>query len=172
MRRGFSTTAALLAALLTAGTASAQTPAPADQEKAAAIQELLEMTQVAGQVEQLRQALLPSITELVTSVNPGLDSRVRTIIDEELTQGLEDAVSAGASAGIAIWAEYFEVGEVRELIAFYKTPLGQKLIRVQPEIMQRSFQQGGELGRQAMQQALDRLKQRLVDEKLNVPSQL
>jgi hypothetical protein len=62
---------------------------------------------------------------------------------------------------IRIYAENFSLNEVNDLIAFYKTPTGQKAIQKIPELMNR----GGRLGAQRVQENFPEL-QRMVEEAL------
>ncbi len=66
-----------------------------------------------------------------------------------------------------LYAEKFTVAELKEIGSFYKTPIGQKLLKTQPEIMQRSMQMGmvwgQQLGQEIEREARDELKKRGVD---------
>ena len=66
-----------------------------------------------------------------------------------------------------LYAEKFSVAEMKEIGAFYKTPIGQKMLKTQPEIMQRSMQMGmvwgQKLGVEVEAEARDELKKRGVE---------
>lgn len=66
-----------------------------------------------------------------------------------------------------LWAEKFSVAELNEISAFFKTPIGQKLVREQPGIMQRSMQLGmawGQaIGLEVETEARKELKARGID---------
>ena len=66
-----------------------------------------------------------------------------------------------------LYAEKFTVGELTEIGNFYKTPIGQKMIANQPEILQRSMQigmaWGQAIGQEVEQEARKELKKRGVD---------
>lgn len=66
-----------------------------------------------------------------------------------------------------LWAEKFSVAELNEISAFFKTPIGQKLVREQPGIMQRSMQLGmawGQaIGQEVETEARRELKARGID---------
>ena len=49
---------------------------------------------------------------------------------------------------VPIYAKYFTHDEVKQLLAFYQTPLGQKMIANQPAIMQESMEAGQKWGGQ------------------------
>ena len=46
-----------------------------------------------------------------------------------------------------VFAEAFTAGEIREIVAFYRTPVGAKLIKAQPEIAQKTLAIGQAWGR-------------------------
>jgi hypothetical protein len=60
--------------------------------------------------------------------------------------------------GIPIYDKYFSHEEIKGLIQFYQTPLGQKMLSVLPkmtaEIVDLGQQWGADLGRQCMQEVL------------------
>jgi hypothetical protein len=46
---------------------------------------------------------------------------------------------------VAMYVDSFTEAEIRDMIAFYETPTGQKLVRIQPELMQKGAMLGAEL---------------------------
>jgi uncharacterized protein len=59
---------------------------------------------------------------------------------------------------IPIYSKYFTNQEIKEIIAFYETPLGKKTLSVIPQISQESTAIGIKYGRQAAERALEKLK--------------
>jgi hypothetical protein len=63
-----------------------------------------------------------------------------------------------------IWARNFTVDELHGLLAFYKTPLGGKLLEKQAIVAREAFAAGRELGeriaREAIEQHIRELRQR------------
>ena len=59
---------------------------------------------------------------------------------------------------IQVYAEAFTEPEVRELIAFYKTPIGHKTVNLMPQLMQR----GAALGQKAVQEHLPELQEAIA----------
>lgn len=116
-------------------------------EKRADIEKLLEMTgalaigkqmgvAVAGQIAQVLRKARPDIPERVLSALPEV---VDGVISENLVQ-LKEVV-------IPIYEKHFTGDEIKELIRFYSTPLGQKAIREMPVLMSESMQAGQEWGK-------------------------
>ena len=59
---------------------------------------------------------------------------------------------------IPVYAKYYTNAELEQIIAFYETPLGQKITRVMPQVMQESMQIGQKYGAQIGQRALQKLR--------------
>ena len=59
-----------------------------------------------------------------------------------------------------IYAEEFSAEEMRQLLAFYDTPVGRKLIARMPSIVMRSQQAGRAWGQQMARKAIERLRQK------------
>ncbi|BAZ31439.1 hypothetical protein NIES4074_39120 [Cylindrospermum sp. NIES-4074] len=59
---------------------------------------------------------------------------------------------------IPIYGKYYTNEEIKQLIAFYETPLGKKTIRILPEISRESTAIGLRYGREAGERALKKLE--------------
>lgn len=55
---------------------------------------------------------------------------------------------------VPIYSEHYSLDELEQLIAFYRTPLGQKVIKEMPEIMKQSMAAGQEWGREVAKRAI------------------
>ena len=89
------------------------------------------------------------------------------MIVEEITAEFERSAEELLTATIPIWDKHMSESDIRELIDFYRTPLRQKLIRVQPQIIQESTitlqPMGIAIAERAVQNAMDRLiSERLI----------
>ena len=60
----------------------------------------------------------------------------------------------------AVYAEKFTEPELRELIAFYRTPAGRKLVEVTPELTQRGAQIGAEVAQRYMSELQEMIQAR------------
>ncbi|MGH8114727.1 MAG: DUF2059 domain-containing protein, partial [Rhodanobacteraceae bacterium] len=65
---------------------------------------------------------------------------------------------------VPIFAKYYTDADVRGMIAFYKTPLGQKVIATNPKIAQAGLQAGESLGRELAPQLVANIKARFKQE--------
>lgn len=60
---------------------------------------------------------------------------------------------------IPIYERHFTHEELKQLIAFYESPIGKKLIKVQPQIMMDSMAAGEEWGKKLVQRAMEKLRE-------------
>lgn len=135
--------------------ASAQQAGAISEEKRRDIKRLLELTkasqlgqQIIGQtLEQLRQSILtlPDVQR----------ERVLKILGEEMSKGFgESQILEGM---IPIYDKHLTGEEVKELIAFYESPLGRKLVDALPAITREGYEFGAQVGRQAGLRAMSRI---------------
>ena len=87
---------------------------------------------------------------------------LRAMFDEVTKMPLDDMVNAV----ISIYQRHLTKTDVEELIRFYSSPVGQKLLREQPQIMRESMQAGAEIQRKRMDVIQARIKAKM-DEMIN-----
>lgn len=59
---------------------------------------------------------------------------------------------------VPIYQKHFTEEEVQEIIKFYKTPTGQKMLRELPQVMQEGMAAGQQWGQQVAMKALEKIK--------------
>ena len=86
-----------------------------------------------GTTRHMLEVMKGQIETLIVTKNPGADARkaLDEIIMPELRHHLGELTTAIAD----VWASRLSVAELKELRAFYETPLGAKAVRVLPQIM-------------------------------------
>jgi uncharacterized protein len=62
---------------------------------------------------------------------------------------------------IPIYQRHLTRTDIEELIRFYSSPVGQKLLREQPQILQESMQAGAAIQRKRMDEYLAKVKKRM-----------
>ncbi len=141
---------ALAAMALLLCTAAPQ-PAGADTGRhRAAVFELLELVRVDALTrESVRAALQQQYNALPALKN--YSDIVEPFFEEHLSyEALKEEYAD-------LYVEAFSEAEIRELIAFYETPLGQKTLNVLPELMQR----GTEIGARRLRENMDELMEKI-----------
>lgn len=103
-------------------------PAQVDAEKAALIRQVLDMTRGLELGEEMAKTLASGRRQLYPHIDPAVFER----LDAKLNcRELDDDI-------VAIYARHFSESELRDMIAFYRSPTGQRLIQRTPAIMRES----------------------------------
>lgn len=117
--------------------AQAPTPEPAPAAVAAA-KELIEMKGAMTLFEPLVPGVIETAKNAYLRTNPGLSKDLNEVAAALRTE------FAGKRAEVAneiarTYAAQFTEKELREVIAFYKTPAGKKVIDVEPRVLEQSM---------------------------------
>jgi hypothetical protein len=136
LRLGGSLVAALL---LTATTVAAQTPAP-DARKTAVIRRILEETRAADQILAAIETGIPAQRAASPAIPP--------VFWERFIEAARAQRGVLLDTLVPIYARTFELSELEGLLAFHMTPLGRRLIEIQPAILRDSAQAGQAWGAQ------------------------
>jgi uncharacterized protein len=125
--------------------------------------ELIVTMRVADQFKALlpviMQQLKPIITQGRPEVTRDFDAMVPIML--EIVNTRSDAMTTMIDGIVAVYARNFTVDEMRQLTAFFRQPLGQKLLERTPVVTQESMAVGQQFG-----QSIAGELQRLVIEEL------
>ena len=136
----------IIAALMIVGFAAGQSASPqsatVDEAKRAKVKEVLALSHALDNTAKLMRESMAKQKRLIPIPAAAQDDFEKMFFEELQPQVFVDAV-------IPIYADTFTVAELDQLIAFYKSPLGQKMVEKSPELMDRSMSVGSDLGRQA-----------------------
>jgi hypothetical protein len=122
---------------LTGISAQAQSPAPPTAAAMAAAREILALKNVSN----MYAVAVPSIVQrtkdalLQTNLNYQKDLEEVSLIVAKSLAGREKEIGEGMAR---IYATDFTEQELKDLVTFYKTPLGQKLLTQEPKTVQAS----------------------------------
>lgn len=121
------------------------------------VEEILTITKAQGVMDGLAANLRRSYEMGIQRLNVPADKQIiveeyRGRLDQLLAQQLkwEDIKSELVKS----YTQSFTEKELEEIVSFYKSPLGQKLISTMPKLMQ----QAAQLGQQQIQQALPQIQ--------------
>ena len=152
MHRWIAAGALLLTLGIGTGTATAA-DAPQGGASAASVRELLAATHITAMMQQVMQQMGQQLDAMVKQRLPCLSPSAvsSALTTPQATQQLIDLV-------VPIYQHNFTEQDVRGLLVFYRTPLGQKLLKVQPVIMRESMLAGEQWGRQRFERRIGQLK--------------
>lgn len=118
---------------------------------AQAVEELLQAMDMSNLLDRSIDAMLQAQAEGNPQLKP-LQGVMREFMSKYMSW---ESLKPGL---VQLYGEAFTEPEVRELIAFYRTPLGQKMITRMPELMQK----GMALGQKAVQEHLPELREAIA----------
>jgi hypothetical protein len=135
--------------------ASAQTPSP---DAMTAARSLVTTMKLPDQYKAILPAILltlkPALTQDRPEIERDYDAMMPTIID-----AFTPYYNAMLDDVATVYANNFTVGELREIEAFYRQPIGQKLLEKTPALTQQSNQ----VSQDASRKAADDLRVRLTE---------
>lgn len=101
---------------------------------------------------------LESMRAPLRQMVPQVPEKVFNELFDELIAMCDDGVLTELT--VPIYARHFSKSEIRELIAFYQTPIGKKLSAESPKINQEASLAGQEFGRTWAMKFVEKLKAR------------
>jgi hypothetical protein len=133
----------------TVGTAES----PADI--AADVRRLLEITGADALGTQVMDQMFTALKQSAAAVPEKVWQEVTDEFKSEFLKkgGIADLL-------IPIYSKHFTAAEIRQLIAFYESPLGKKLIEAQPSIVKDAFEVGQLRGEEIIKQLQEKFRKR------------
>ena len=120
-------------------------------------------------IEQMIVPMIDQITGIIIQANPEDGPVIRELMNEYFLPEFKNRLPEYMELSARLYAEHFTEAEIDELIAFYETPLGQKMIAKFPVLTQESMQLGGLWGQQVALDAYNKLLPKLKERGLQEP---
>jgi len=140
-----------------------------DSAKRLLIDELLVQTgQSAKDTGKLfSNVFIEQMTTALKQAKPNIDPKAFDVIEQEVKLIIDEALlkdNIMADILYPIYSSRFSEEELKELIAFYKTPLGKKLLQNMPAITQEAMQAGQKFGQSLGPKIQERILARFKSE--------
>ena len=159
--------------LIAGGAALGQDPEPVEQagaevDPAAAglAREIITMTQAGNSLEQMAARIVDQMVPAFERANPGEADRVREILETEFLAVFGQHQDQFIESMIPVYTTNFTVSDLEALAAFYRSPVGQKLIEAQPVVAEQAMRMGGLWGQKLGELATVRAIQKMQAEGL------
>jgi hypothetical protein len=124
-----------LAALLAAAWLTLSPPALAqDAPDAKSVELSTQLFELAGAktlMVQLLDRISPSLTQLVQQANPGKAAEVAEVMNNFIMPKMKQRLPEMIHEGAVVYAKHFSADELGQLVQFYQSPLGEKLVHEQ-----------------------------------------
>jgi hypothetical protein len=143
--------------LLSAPATRAQAPTP---DAMAAARSLVNTMKLADQYKALLPAILLSLKPALTQDRPEIEQdydAMLPMIADAFTPYYTSMIDGIAT----VYANNFTAAELRDIEAFYRQPVGQKMLEKMPAIGQQALAVGQEIGRKAAEDLRQRLTEAL-----------
>ncbi|HEU4380586.1 MAG TPA: DUF2059 domain-containing protein [Hyphomicrobiaceae bacterium] len=143
----------------------AQTQSP-DPDRLAAAKDMMDASRVDRQFEQVIPLLLDHLKQGFRRVAPDRADIIDSVFEQMQSRFISRRGELLEEIA-GLYAQRLEASEMRAVADFYRSPVGAKLIDVQPQIMQESIlagqRWGQRIGREIEEEARRELKRRGVD---------
>ena len=97
--------------------------------------ELIGISNLIAMRDQMVSLIEAQIAGLVLEANPGQEGKVDKAVKDLIQPALKRRIPEYLNLAAGIYAEHFTRAELEQLVAFYKSPLGQKLVREQGDLV-------------------------------------
>ena len=146
------------------GTAATRQANANSARKDDVIRELIALTD-AEQLEAIfSRQFIDRVANAVALFRPDLDPQTMRVIRQEATSVIRERIESGDalySVLYPVYEKHFNIFELNHLVEFYQSPVGQKLVRVSPELLTESLALGREWGLSLVPEIMERVQTRL-----------
>jgi hypothetical protein len=108
-------------------------------QKKDAIKELIEVTGALNIGKQFSQMMVSQMTVMLKKSKSDVPEKAFDILKEVVDSTIDEEMSSFIELCYPIYHKYLTLDEIKKMIEFYKTPIGKKVVKVMPEMMQESM---------------------------------
>ncbi|MGY1489363.1 DUF2059 domain-containing protein [Methylobacillus pratensis] len=137
-------------------------------EKTADIEELIDITGTMALSRQMSALVTAEYGRLVKQANPAVPDELLTTIVPIVDEVLEAHAEDFKRAVVVLYHRHFSHEEMKQMIAFYKTDLGKKTVRIMPTLIKESMQVGQKWGASLQPEIEQRIRARLKKENFDI----
>jgi uncharacterized protein len=118
---------------------------------------ILTVTKAADNMTAMIGTLVPSLIAGLRKSQPNVSDAIANDLSTEMQAELIKREDGLLNAMACVYVAHYTSAEIRQLAAFYQTPLGQRLVALSPQIMKDTTALGQAWGQQAAQAAVQRV---------------
>jgi uncharacterized protein len=167
--RGMIMVAAFAVAALFSSVAGAQTIDPAALTLA---RQLLDAMHVSATSDQMVQQMMASMGAGLEASNPGKGAEVQKLLNEVLLPEISKIKPEMLEASANIYAANFSADELKQLLAYYRSDIGRKMIERLPTMIQEQGQVARAMIGKMMPDIQAKLQAAIAARGLNGPKKL
>ena len=137
------------------------------EEKKQVIDEMLEITGALKTGEMMGNAMANEMIAALSRQQQDLDPGIVEVLKDEVAQIMHDEFIANRfvnEMSYPIYHKYFTTAELKEMVAFYRTPTGSKMANLLPQLAQEGMLAGQQHGQSLVPVIQKRLSARFEKE--------
>jgi len=134
---------------------------PVDPAKLAVAAKILEKTHALDNMSAALDTMIVPMVRNIKQQAPTLSDDQLKIISDMLLEEMKASMPKMLALNAQVYASHFSLEELKSIEAFYETPAGQKIVAETPEIVKEVFPIGMAWGRQAAEDAMARITEKL-----------
>lgn len=152
--------------------AAPQDPAQDAKHRAALAHEVVKLFDLRALMSNVLTVTSKTLLPIILEANPGQDARIDPIVKDAVQKAILAHMDELEKNRAAVYAEFFTAPELEQLRDFYKSPAGQKMIKVTPDMMARSAVLDHDLMIDAVRAANKEIGRQLRKNGMKVPKDL
>lgn len=138
------------------------------REKRADIERLLAMTGALSIGKQMANTFVTSLAQNLKNARPDIPKDALNLLPAEVAATFDDNIGSFKDEIVPIYHKYFTAAEVKEMIRFYSSDLGQRTIKVMPALMQEAMAAGQRWGQSLGPQIDQRVRAKLKQQGIKI----
>jgi uncharacterized protein len=142
-------------------------------EDPAALQKAVELLQASGAQAAFEQ-LIPRVTQqvglLAEQINPGEGKQVNELMQTKFLPRILERSHEFTELIAEVYAKHFTMAELDQLIEFYNTPVGRKLVQEQPQMMTEAMGLGQRWGQAVASEVMQEIAPEFDKRGLKMPN--
>lgn len=143
-----------------------------DAARMAKAQVLMELSGAQAIGDQTLLIVVRQAEELLAHENPGREPEVTALVRDHFTPKARASLPELTRGITGLYAAHFTAAELDQMIAFYKSPVGRKLVALSPTIIQQSMSLGQAWAEGVSDRAWESFARSARDRGLAVPKRL
>jgi uncharacterized protein len=153
------------------GAAAAQQPDIDPKAKAWAA-ELIKLVDLRSAANALFTNVYKVMVQMAGRTNPEQNAAIKTLAVEACRKAFLAHADEFDDNAIALYARNFSADELQQIVVFYKTPIGKKMVKTMPEMMQKSMAVNMPLLNTMTEEAMDSFAVELKRSGFKVPKEM
>lgn len=131
--------------------------------------QILDVTDASDRASQALMATMESLSSIIEAANPGKAKEIDELLDGLLAPEFHKDLAELLGATAQSYADNFTADELRQILAFYQSDVGKKLMERQPAMLQKQSRIGQARGLAVYASIREKLLKALQEKGLQTP---